>query len=380
MQEPTTLSNRFFVCLAGQAKPLPFNPFSYEQNDYPGFIEINYLAEALKVLEQESHLENLTFYITWNTQHLPSYGSNVVAILMGDEWCHKPRYLQNVKTVFRQYGDHPEVVTKTFRKPSQLNFVLLLQFLRAVAHGLPGRLRQLPHEFFCRYVRGEPPAQQYVIPLGYANQLELPIAPMAERPLDIYFAGSLNNLRPSVFSIKYWLQSPKNVARRRAVDSANRLKAKRPELDIQLEVTSEHIPSKLKGTSDYNEEAKRYSQKLMSAKICLVPRGSSLDTPRFFEALRYGCIAIADRLPSKWFYDDAPVIQVDSWSNLEKIVDDLLGNPERLEQLHQDALNYWQTSCSEAVLGRYMAARLISAETVGDTPQLSPNPRRMRRE
>lgn len=354
-------SNRYFVCLPERAEPVAFDPFRYDQDDFPGFIEVNYLAGALRTVEQESRLADLVFYITWSSSKLPSYGDDVVAILMGDEWCHRPSYLHDVKTVFRQYGTHPEVVVEAVRKPSRLGFTLILQLLRAVSHGLPGRLYHLPGDLARRYLRGEQPTRQHVIPLGYANQLELPPVAITARPVDIYFAGSFSNLKPSFFSLKHWVQSPKNIARHRAISSAAELKAKRPELNIRLETTAEHVPSKLKGTSDYRTEALRYSQQLMNAKICLVPRGSSLDTPRFFEALRYGCVAIADRLPAKWFYDGAPVLQVDNWNDLERIVDDLLSDPERLEQLHRDALSYWHTHCSEEVLGLFMARRLALA-------------------
>lgn len=355
-------SNHYFVCLPDRNEPAAFDPSSYDQNDFPGFIEINYLAGAFRVVEQEQRLANLTFYITWSRRELPTYGDNVVAVLMGDEWCHRPNYLRDVRVVFRQYGTHPEVVAKAVRRPSRLGLTLLLQFLRATLHGLPGRLRHLPQDLIRRHLTGRQPTSQYVIPLGYANQLELPPVAITDRLTDIYFAGSLNNLKPSVFSPKYWLQSPKNIARHRAIGSAKKLQAKRPELDVRLETTSEHVPSKLKGTPDYQNEASRYSHQLMNAKICLVPRGSSLDTPRFFEALRYGCVAIADRLPAKWFYDGAPIIQVDDWNDLEGIVDGLLSDPERLERLHRDALHFWRTRCSGEILGSFMAQRLVYLE------------------
>ena len=101
----------------------------------------------------------------------------------------------------------------------------------------------------------------------------------------------------------------------------------------------------------------------MDTKICLVPRGSSLETFGLFEAVRYGCIAICEKLPRRWYYEGLPAIRIERWNQLEGIVDDLLGNPERLEPLHQEALRYWQTACSEEVLGRYMTARLAQAES-----------------
>ena len=158
-------TNHYFICLPNQGNARPFDPSAYEQSDYPGFIEIDYLAGAFQTLERESAPKGLTFYVTWNVQELPSYGHDVVVVLIGDEWCHRPNYLNKVKAVFRQYGTHPELVRQTFDKPSQLNIMLLLQFLRAIGHGALGRLR---FDNTLGYTKSLS-APQYVIPLGYAN-------------------------------------------------------------------------------------------------------------------------------------------------------------------------------------------------------------------
>ena len=53
-----------------------------------------------------------------------------------------------------------------------------------------------------------------------------------------------------------------------------------------------------------------YWERLGRAKICLVPRGDTLETYRFFEAARAGSVIVSERLPSTWFYDDAPAMQL----------------------------------------------------------------------
>ena len=73
----------------------------------------------------------------------------------------------------------------------------------------------------------------------------------------------------------------------------------------------------------------RYTEIMADTKIALAPRGSSVETYRFFEAMRQGCVVICDRLPPHWFYVGCPAIQVDDWGNLEAEVRALSADPER---------------------------------------------------
>ncbi len=358
MQEPTTLSNRYFVCLPGQPKTVPLDPFAYRQDAYPKFIEIDYLAKAFQVLEK-SGPKNLTFYITWNVHELPTYGDDVVVVLMGDEWCRFPRYLGRVRAVFRSHANWPMYTGNLANGVTYSNVISAVQFLRLQLIGLPGRLAYLVHRYFQGH---DYPTKTYVIPLGYANQLDLPIIPLKDRSTDVSFMGSVNNELSGKLSLKYWLRSPKTVAREQMLQNARTLQ-QNPDLNVYLQGTEQFTGNLLDSGQPLEDEKNRYSSKLMDTKICLVPRGSSLETFRLFEAVRYGCIVICGQLPQRWYYDSLPAAQIDNWSNLEKTVDDLLGNPERLEQLHQKALTYWQTSCSETVLGRYMAAQLTQADS-----------------
>ncbi|MFO5494741.1 MAG: glycosyltransferase family 1 protein, partial [Cuspidothrix sp.] len=99
-------------------------------------------------------------------------------------------------------------------------------------------------------------------------------------------------------------------------------------------------------------------EKLMDTKICLAPRGSTFETNRFFEGLRYGCIVIGQALPKSWFYEGSPAIQLSNWHELEQIIAGILDN-EKLMQIQQEkSLQFWQEKCSEVLVGRFMAAKL----------------------
>jgi hypothetical protein len=80
----------------------------------------------------------------------------------------------------------------------------------------------------------------------------------------------------------------------------------------------------------------RYTEIMADTRIALAPRGSSVETYRFFEAMRQGCVVICDRLPPHWFYAGCPAVQIDDWGNLEAEVKALSADPERLKDLHPD--------------------------------------------
>jgi hypothetical protein len=106
------------------------------------------------------------------------------------------------------------------------------------------------------------------------------------------------------------------------------------------------------------DAAEVYSKQMMNAKLCPVPRGTSLESYRFFEALRFGCIPIVEALPARRYYDEAPVIHVTNWSELDRLVPALLDHAQKLREKHEAALHWWRTKCSEKVVGEFMAQRI----------------------
>ena len=99
----------------------------------------------------------------------------------------------------------------------------------------------------------------------------------------------------------------------------------------------------------------RYTEIMADTKIALAPRGSSVETYRFFEAMRQGCAVICDRLPPHWFYVGCPAIQIADWDNLEAEVKALSADPERLRDLHCRSLAWWNEKLSEQAVAQEMA-------------------------
>jgi hypothetical protein len=189
--------------------------------------------------------------------------------------------------------------------------------------------------------------------LGYANQIDLPTKPIDARPNDLFFAGSVEH-STNPLHLKSWTGTPKYYSRKQLVDSLKALARHRPEIQVDLRIKNTFVES-------MEASAQEYSEGMMNAKICPVPRGTSLESFRFFEALRFGCIPVVEGLPSRWFYDGAPAIHVTDWSDLTDLVPQLLQHPDTLREKHQAVLEWWETRCSERAVGEFMAEKIQEA-------------------
>lgn len=74
--------------------------------------------------------------------------------------------------------------------------------------------------------------------------------------------------------------------------------------------------------------------------------------------MKYGCIVVTEALPSRWYLDGSPAIQINDWREFEEIMEKLIDNQELMQEIHQESLNWWQSKCSETVVGDYMAREL----------------------
>src|SRR4051812_41251578 len=68
-----------------------------------------YHGHVLRHMERFLTVPGLRFYLTWDPDNLPEYGSNIVAFLLGDEWAKTPRYARYVNTVIRTLDSKPRL-------------------------------------------------------------------------------------------------------------------------------------------------------------------------------------------------------------------------------------------------------------------------------
>lgn len=300
-------------------------------------------------MERELSVEGLVVYVTFDTETLPSYGENVVAVLIGDEWARVPAYLSRVRAVFRNLCARPNLGCQPLAWPSLLTMSSLLPAARATARGAPGRLSRLGAELRASRGHGRAPARQVELPIGTFNALDLEIVPFAERRFDLFFAGSLVHGPGRAAALKSRIM-PKGLSREAMLRNVDRLE-RRSNVAVDVSVTESFEASA-------GADAGDYSRALMNSRLALVPRGATTETHRFFQALKYGCIVVTDSIPPIWFYERAPVVRLRHWDELEDQLIPLLARPDRLETLHRQALSWWDSACSEEAVGRLMAHTL----------------------
>jgi Exostosin family len=309
-----------------------------------------YYGKVFQLVERRFKNQGWVVYFTWNVDELPCYGRNVIVVLLADEWCRIPKYAGKVKVVFKQYGIYRRLGCNMLSGNIYLNILTLAQFFKAWFYGFRGIFEYQLHQVIdTRKMWLE--KSIYEIPLGYFNQGDLPLKEFHERTYDIFFAGSIEHGTYAEGSIKYYLRDPKSIARREMLHEVSKIKEKYPDRNIKISLTNGFLDSMA-------SDSVTYSHHLMNSKICLVPRGTSFETFRFFEAMRYGCIIITESLPPYWFYKNAPVYQIQSWKEMADIYQELVSNPSLMVQKHQESIRWWNEKCSERALGEHISVLL----------------------
>lgn len=333
---------RYHLCTRGRA---PFEIDIYDYRDpYPD-VFLTYWVRVFQLLEQLSSVSNLTFYVVWDSKlirDLPSYGNDVVAVVLQDEYCTIPRYLGRVRFLFKAYGFRPQF-ERTFQLASLLK------------QAKEGAIWVAHFSAFARQNGISIPSQgKLVIPLGYARQSDIQGKPFGTRRYLMSFLGSIEQDPVHALSLRGLLSTPKTIARSRMSEALRQLASTIPH-DVFLATTGSYSESIV-------ADGARYSEIMADTKICLAPRGSSAETYRFFEAMRQGCVVICNRLPGHWFYDGCPAIQIDDWRDLEACVRPLLAEPDRLLALHRESLAWWESKCSERAVAETIARCLEGAK------------------
>ena len=336
--------SKYVVCSPWEAKPFDLDIFTWQ--DKPDGYFFNYWVRIFKEFEKRSSLSGLTFYLISNhtlVDELPSYGDSVVAVIRSDEECWIPPYLNKVRYVFKTYGFEPWCgASLSNQSPASV--------LKCIRDWTFWSRRYLSYLSETRLApaRGD---RKMVLPLGYARQTDLPGKAFESRRYLVGFLGSIENRAYPKLSLKRLVATPKVIARSRMAHSLQKLAASAPE-SVFYGTTASFTESTMSDAGD------RYTEIMADTKIALAPRGSSVETYRFFEAMRQGCVVICDRLPPHWFYVGCPAIQIDDWGNLEAEVKALAADAERLADLHRRSLAWWDEKLSERAVAQVIATCL----------------------
>lgn len=342
------MASRYINCLTADGQPRVLDlSESHAIDEWP---ELVYFRRVFQALERIPDDKDFTFYLTNDVEQLPSYGRRVVAIVVGDEHCRIPLYLHKVGAVFKNCGTRPRLGCRPLREPSLVNMLSLLVFGRRCLKYMPGLAY-----YIRRLMSGK--RRQFApfceIPLGTANQEVVSFKEFDARSTTLFFAGSVTHGAYTTSwggAIKDIL-NPKRASRVAMLRNLGLVADRDPTVRVEAAVASDYAEA-------IHSDGLDYSERLMDAKISLVPRGACPETFRFFQAMRAGCIVITDVALSQRFYANSPAIQLKSWNELEDVVQSLMADPDLLGQLHRDALDWWSMHCSEEAVGRYIATIL----------------------
>lgn len=314
--------------IANRGKP----PFEWDPRDPPERPDFAYLGGVAAAAEAALPNRALTLIVTTDHRVLPRYGRDVAVIQRAGPDGRPPEYATRVLAVFKTHSAQPVLAIRPRREPWALTATSLARYVQLLALGLPARLRS-------RGATLEP------IPLGVMWSPEVAVRPVAERPVDVLFCGSVETIERTGWRGR--VGTPKTHARRAMVAAVNELSGAR----VDIGLTPSFAASKHAG-------ADAYWARLADAKICLVPRGDTLETYRLFEAARAGCVLVGERLPSNWFSDPLPMVDATGFGGLDATLAGLLADPAGLAERQRRTLEWWERVAAPEPVGRHVAATL----------------------
>lgn len=294
---------------------------------------IAYFIRGFRFLERDYAFDGHTICFAWSsTTPLPQLGERVVAVIYGDEHCRVPAYVNQVGAVIKCHGFFPTYVPRL--RPPRLAQIEAAEFLRNLALWLPTGWRWL----FSPGTR----SRCHLVPIGWGVTADVAPLPFAERPCIASFLASIPP-DPKHASLRGLIGTPKLYCRR----AASR---------VMAQLADTYGPDRIRTwyTAGFQESlamgADAYFEVMAKTRICIAPRGTTQETWRLCDGLRLGCVLIADRLPRHPFYENSPIIEIDDWRDLPSLLERLLQDPAKLEELHRASFAYWRDVLSEQAL------------------------------
>ena len=295
-----------------------------------------YFVRILQHVDELLADEGMTLVLTWPVDAFHPVMKDAIVLLVGDERYQIPSYLHQVRAIFKSGGLRPNPIGQTWRLPLPIASRCLLRDARNACIRFRRLLEYGP--------TGNGTTPLYEIPLGYYALVECDPPPIEQRPVAVFFGGSL--------AARGWSLRP-SVAARRQMTAA--LAAARREMpQYRIESVSQHrTPG-----SAFGLGPEAYTQALANARVALAPRGNFDETYRLIEAARLGCVVVSEPLPPRWYYQGCPAVILEKWSELPGILKGLLNDPERLQDLSARGRQWWDSTISEPSIAKFIAERI----------------------
>jgi len=238
-----------------------------------------------------------------------------------------------------QYGDEINfIVSKNLKKLPNLKNMVVFLYTPHEWHYVPDYSKQENVLIFKNYfdktvyrehtsIHGFP-----LPPLSSMSMRDCP--PLKERENDVYFSGQSHS-RQSFFE-KYM-----------------RIKDRLEKSFIDKKIKIQFNPNFYGGITP-----EEYDNDLINSKICLCPRGASVETFRYSECLKRGNIIISEKMPDAWYYENSPAITIGDWTNVGHYLKRLLSDKEAMQKLSNLSKNHWEKNFSEAAVARYIFEKI----------------------
>jgi hypothetical protein len=301
------------------------------------FIDLRYFGRVFGIVDQQLPAAGVHVLATDDmTGPLPVTGPHVVVLCLNDEFARTPRYAFDVGLVVKPYG---------VRRRPYLARPAPLVAAQEVAVQLR-RLAYLSRAAVGTVVHRHRPCVVDV-PLGVRALYHRDFVPFAERRYDVMFAGSLVN-EPGEEARK--IPTQKVRSRRAFLDQLARTQQAMPDVAFSVRTVPSHWTAM--------QSVGAYLDELMQSRIVLCPRGSSLETYRFFEALRFGCVPVYEALPRRSYYRGSPAVQCADWSKLPDALRQLCADPVALRERHEAALRWYEGHVAPAAVAATITAAI----------------------
>lgn len=100
-----------------------------------------------------------------------------------------------------------------------------------------------------------------------------------------------------------------------------------------------------------------YSEIMDKTKVVLNPSGGSqvtVDSSRYFEGMRAGCVVVSSPRPAVWFYNGAPHITIYDWKEVSYILESITQDRGHLMKLSRSSKEWWNDVCSPQAVSNYI--------------------------
>lgn len=199
-------------------------------------------------------------------------------------------------------------------------------------------------------------------PLGYVTEVpEFPYKNILTRKYNVFFSGNLNYNR-NIFYLSLCRKLRKILPS--VVNPRYLINHHTKEYILKIKSQFDQnfpSPSIIRFTTKFKTgfSPEEYGKILSDTKIVLCPKGfHSTECYRHYEAMRAGCIIISERLPDTYLYKDSPIIQIENWNNIYDIINNLLSDSSRLNELSHASREWYEQKLSEKATAERMKSIL----------------------